>query len=353
MKTSIRIGCGAGYSGDRIEPAVELAEQGRARLPGVRVPRRAHHRAGAAAQARTIRRPATTRCSPSACGPCCPRAPPHGVRIITNMGAANPLAAAAMVAAVARDARARRPAGRGDHRRRRAGRRRPAASSRSRDRRAGRIARRRLVSANAYLGADADRRRAGAGRRRRHHRPRRRSRRCSSRRSCTSSAGHVDDWPLLGRGTVVGHLLECAGQVTGGYFADPGRQGRRRASRASASRSPKSPRTAVPSITKVPGTGGAITLATCKEQLLYEVDDPAAYVTPDVVADFSRRRAGARWRRPRPRRRARAGTGAGDPEGGGRLSRRLHRRGADFLRRRGRGRAGAAGRARSSRTACG
>ena len=48
VKTSIRIGCGAGYSGDRIEPAVELAEQRRARLPGVRVPGRAHDRAGAA-----------------------------------------------------------------------------------------------------------------------------------------------------------------------------------------------------------------------------------------------------------------------------------------------------------------
>jgi hypothetical protein len=85
---------------------------------------------------------------------------------------------------------------------------------------------------------------------------------------------------------VVGHLLECAGQITGGYFADPeclpvpglARLGFPLAE-------VQSDGTAV--ITKVAGSGGVVSLASCKAQLLYEVHNPAAYFTPDVVADFS------------------------------------------------------------------
>jgi hypothetical protein len=94
------------------------------------------------------------------------------------------------------------------------------------------------------------------------------------------------DWTRLGRGTVVGHLLECAGQVTGGYFADPGFKD-----------VPDLARLGFPLaevtedgnavITKVSSSGGRVTTATCKEQLLYEVHDPACYFQPDVVADFS------------------------------------------------------------------
>ena len=96
----------------------------------------------------------------------------------------------------------------------------------------------------------------------------------------------VDDWVRLGRGTLVGHLLECAGQVTGGYFADPGFKD-----------VPDLARLGFPLaeveesgdavITKVEGSGGRVSRATCTEQLLYEVHDPARYLQPDVVADFS------------------------------------------------------------------
>jgi len=96
----------------------------------------------------------------------------------------------------------------------------------------------------------------------------------------------LDDVDRLARGTSIGHLLECAAQVSGGYYADPGRKD-------------------VPGIAhlgfpfadvdadgnatlgKLEGTGGVIDLATVTEQLLYEVTDPTGYVTPDVVADFS------------------------------------------------------------------
>jgi hypothetical protein len=96
----------------------------------------------------------------------------------------------------------------------------------------------------------------------------------------------LDDWQRLGRATVIGHLLECAGQLTGGYFAEPGRKD-----------IPDMAQLGFPwcdadadgngLLGKVAGTGGAITVRTAKEQLLYEVTDPGGYMTPDVVADFT------------------------------------------------------------------
>jgi hypothetical protein len=96
----------------------------------------------------------------------------------------------------------------------------------------------------------------------------------------------MDDVDRLGCGTAVGHLLECAGQLCGGYFADPGRKD-----------VPGMAHLGFPFadvdtdgnavLGKVAGTGGRITRATATEQLLYEVTDPHGYLTPDVTADFS------------------------------------------------------------------
>ena len=94
------------------------------------------------------------------------------------------------------------------------------------------------------------------------------------------------DHARLGRGNGIGHLLECGAQVTGGYFSDPGFKD-----------VPEPWNLAFPIaevgadgsavITKVKGSGGAVNLMTVKEQLLYEVHDPANYITPDVVVDFT------------------------------------------------------------------
>jgi hypothetical protein len=105
-----------------------------------------------------------------------------------------------------------------------------------------------------------------------------------------------DDWDSLAAGTLVGHIIECGCQVTGATFVDPGRKDRDTLSAPGLSAagiarmgypiaevSPDG--SAV--ITKLRGTGGLVSLQTVKEQMLYEIHDPGAYITPDVILDMT------------------------------------------------------------------
>lgn len=96
-----------------------------------------------------------------------------------------------------------------------------------------------------------------------------------------------DDWNRLGQGTLVGHLMECGMQITGGYFADPSfKDVPRPADCGYPIAEIDASGEAV--ITKLDEAGGMVNIATVKEQMLYEVHDPTRYLTPDVTADFSR-----------------------------------------------------------------
>jgi hypothetical protein len=93
-----------------------------------------------------------------------------------------------------------------------------------------------------------------------------------------------DDWHRLAAGTTAGHLIECGAQATGGLWVN-------------ADESTRLAEVGYPiaevsedgtfMIAKPDGTGGAVNVETISEQLLYEVADPARYYTPDVVADFT------------------------------------------------------------------
>jgi hypothetical protein len=280
----IRIGSGAGYSGDRIEPAVELAEKGNI---DYLVFECLAERTIAIAQQMKMKDPkagydALLVARMEACLPVCVK---NKVKIITNMGAANPIAGAEKIKETAvklgiKGVKIAAVTGddvldvikKGDYFIEEIGQ----TSSAIKDK---------MVSANAYLGAQCivEALKNGAD---------------------VVITGRVadpslfiapalyefgwgwDNWNLLGQAIVMGHLLECAGQVTGGYFPDPGYKD-----------VPDPGRLGFPLaevqedgtffITKVEGSGGMVTTATCKEQFLYEIHDPSSYITPDVVADYT------------------------------------------------------------------
>lgn len=94
------------------------------------------------------------------------------------------------------------------------------------------------------------------------------------------------DWNELAGATFAGHLLECGAQVTGGYFADPGMKDVPDLANVGYPITEIAPDGSC-IVTKAARTGGLVDTRTVKEQILYEVHDPAAYLTPDVVADIT------------------------------------------------------------------
>lgn len=282
---TIRIGSGAGYSGDRIEPAVELAEKGDINYLVFEC---LAERTIAIAQKAKLNDPKQGY-DPllaermEAVLPICKA---KGIKIITNMGAANPQAAAAKtreIAGLLGIADIKIAAISGDDvvealktsnvKILETGV--PVATMLNA-----------LVSANAYLGAapivealaqGADVVITG---------------RVADPSMFLAPQIHEfgwsqDDWDKLGKGTAVGHLLECAGQVTGGYYAEPGKKDVADLARLGFPIA-EVDEDGTTVITKVEGSGGQVTEHTCKEQILYEVHDPSAYLTPDVTADFSK-----------------------------------------------------------------
>jgi Acyclic terpene utilisation family protein AtuA len=281
---SIRIGSGAGYSGDRIEPAIELAERGDIQYLVFEC---LGERTVALAQQSRMKDP-NAGYDPlleermRAVLPLC--AAKH-IKLITNMGAANPEAAAKKIAEIANSlglSSLKIAAIVGDD---------VLEACKAQDfpflEFDGRISQlgNRLLSANAYLGAEPIAKALEAeadvvvtGR-------------ASDPALFLAPMIHafgwsMEDWNLLGQGTVAGHLLECAGQITGGYFADPNYKDVPDLARLGFPIGEVSEDGSLV-LTKVAGSGGAITARTCKEQLLYEVHDPTQYMQPDVVADFS------------------------------------------------------------------
>jgi hypothetical protein len=279
-----RIGTGAGFSADRLDPAVDLAERGEL---DVMVLECLGERTVAFGHRDRMSDPELgynthLRRRMQALLPACRTA---GTTIVSNMGAANPRAAAQRVVEIARELGLKGlkvACIEGDDVSGIVPRDQPFMDEPGRLSDVGMP----VVGMNAYLGADAiipaleaDADVVIGGR-------------LADPSMFLAPLTHHFGWDAMdtqrmGAGTLVGHLMECGMQITGGYFADPGFK-----------EVPNLERCGYPIaevavdgsavITKLADSGGGVTPATVKEQLLYEVHDPSRYLTPDVTADFSK-----------------------------------------------------------------
>ena len=282
---TLRIGAGAGTSDDRMLPALELAERGAL-----------DYLVFECLAERTIARENLDRVKDPEKGyspslherlrlvlPACMQ---RGVRIVTNMGAANPLGGARAARREAREL------GLGDV---------PVAVVLGDD--VSSVVRHqpeltlmetgeplesilpKLQSANAYLGADVVAEAIGTGA------PIVLTGRVADPSLFLAPMLHefgwsYADWDRLAQGTAAGHLLECTASVTGGCFGWPGKK---EVPDLARNGYPFADVTADGAITigKTPGSGGRLDVMTCTEQLIYEMHDPTAYITPDCVLDIT------------------------------------------------------------------
>lgn len=282
------LGCGAGFSGDRVDAAIPVVEAiARSGLPGAIMFETLAERTLALGQVARRANP-TQGYEPLLAEfitPILPTCIAHNIAIVGNFGAANPKAAAALLRNLAREAGlpdVRIAVVTGDDIRDTI----PLDKLEVWEGDEGlRGDTSEVVAANVYLGARpiADALKRGAqivvtGRV------------ADPALALGPLAAHFGwDWDDLDRiaaGTLVGHLLECGAQVTGGYFADPGYKD---VPRPEAIGFPIAEVGADGScvITKPEGTGGLVDLRTVTEQILYEMHDPAAYLTPDVTLDVT------------------------------------------------------------------
>jgi len=278
------MGSGAGFSSDRLGPAIDLAEKGQLdwlvfETIGERTlafghrDRKLNPERGYNPQLAQRMRGVLGHCRT------------NGTRIMTNMGVANVEAAAEVIVKVARELGLKGlkvAAVLGDE-----------VTSQLNDdtvlfdydgRRLGEVGRP-LVGANAYLGIDAILPAIETG-------------------ADVIITGRVadpslflapivqqygwakDDWGRLGQGTLVGHLMECGMQITGGYFADPGRKDVPRPADCGYPIA-EIDDSGEATITKLNDAGGMVNIAMVKEQMLYEVHNPTSYLTPAVTAHIS------------------------------------------------------------------
>ena len=283
MRNTYRIGTGAGFSSDRLEPALDLLRHGKLdaiifECVGERTLAFGHR--DRRADPDKGYNPLLERRMRAVL----PLAHAAGTRIITNMGVANPRAAALHTVKIAAElglTGLKVAAVTGDEVNHLIG---PDTHLLEPDCRLSETGRE-MLAANAYLGIEAILPAIEAG-----------ADVIITGRVADPSlflaplAHHfswrLDDWSTLGAGTAVGHLMECGAQITGGYFADPGHKEVPNLAYVGFPLAEVSADGSA-TITKLAASGGLVSQRTVKEQLLYEVHDPGAYLTPDVSADFT------------------------------------------------------------------